>query len=77
MKYAELGPCTSGAPIGDKDSVANGRAEKSASTITLTTLASDKVEGTLDVTFDDGSHISGTFSVPTCSSETPETSYCR
>jgi hypothetical protein len=74
MKYAELGTCTSGAPVGEKDTVATGRAEKS--TVTLTTLASDKVEGTLDVTFDDGSHISGTFSVPTCSGETPETSYC-
>jgi hypothetical protein len=76
MKYAAFGSCTSGEALQENVIVGTGRAEKTSTSITLTALGADKVAGTLDVTFDDGSKIRGSFSVPACSAQTKEESTC-
>jgi hypothetical protein len=40
--------------------------EGASGTITLTTVSATKAEGTFDVTFDTGDHVTGTFSAGNC-----------
>src|SRR5262249_9603088 len=64
IKYATVRTtCTSGAPV--ETSVARAAAVTTPP-ITIKTVTSWSVEGTADITFDDGSAANGTFIVPTC-----------
>lgn len=75
VKYATVKPtCASDAPLGDSEVAAASRA--TTSTVTLSVVTSTKVEGTLDITFEDGSKVSGGFSVSACSVTIPESSTC-
>jgi hypothetical protein len=75
VKYATVSPtCPSGQPIGEQNVAKAGRAK--TTTIEVTTLGDTSVEGTIDVTFDDGSSVSGSFSVPMCSQSQAEKATC-
>jgi hypothetical protein len=75
IKYATVSPsCPSGQPLGETNVAGAGRIQTSA--ITVSSLTATVAEGTLDLTFTDGSKVSGTFSVPICGSTLPESSVC-
>jgi hypothetical protein len=73
VKYATVGTCPSGQSV--KFFISTyGRATMSK--ITLSKVTAAQIEGEMSATFDDGSHISGTFTVPTCPSVLSEFVLC-
>lgn len=75
VKYATVSAtCPSGQPIGEQNVAKAGRAK--TATINVTSLGDATVEGSIDVTFDDGSSVSGSFSVPTCPQSEAEKATC-
>ncbi len=64
IKYGRIKPtCPSGAPL-EANADSAGRIQSSA--VTLSRVDAALVEGTIDLTFDDGSKLAGSFSVPSC-----------
>ncbi len=75
VKYVTVKPtCTSGQPLGDADVASSSRA--TTTKVDLTALDAASVEGTLTVTFEDGSTVSGPFDFPMCSVTVPELTTC-
>lgn len=75
IKYATIkATCASNQPVGDAEVDAASRA--TTSTVTISTSTATKLEGTLNLTFEDGSSVSGSFSLGSCTSTVPETSAC-
>jgi hypothetical protein len=73
IKYAIIASgCPSGQPVG-ADVAKAGRVKTATVTLSKT---SPSVEGILDVTFDDGSSLSGGFVAPVCAATLPENSVC-
>jgi hypothetical protein len=74
VKYAtEGGSC----PSGQRASFAVVTyAQATVSKVTLSKVTASAVEGEMSATFNDGSHVSGTFTVPTCSSVLSEFVLC-
>jgi hypothetical protein len=74
VKYASVSAtCASGQRA--EQNIAKAGSVKT-STITISKLTSTDVEGNAELSFDDGSTLSGSFQVPICSATTPETSVC-
>lgn len=78
IKYVAI---ASGCPTGAHpvpDHVAgSGRAEAMPPKVTLTVLDPSSAAGTIDITFDDGSRIAGSFAVPRCGSVLTELVTCE
>lgn len=73
-KYASLkSTCASGQKINDHVDKA---ARATTSEITLTSVGATSVEGKISITFDDGSSVSGDFSVPVCGMADAEDATC-
>jgi hypothetical protein len=67
LKYASIkATCTSGQPIGKDDVEKSSRAQTFSFTLSA---KSANVSGTLDVKFEDGSTVAGSFDVPACDAE--------
>jgi hypothetical protein len=74
VKYASVnGSCASGQSVEGSVS-AKGRVTKSD--FSITKMTATEVEGTLNITFDEGSTISGSFSLPICSTSEAEKATC-
>jgi hypothetical protein len=75
VKYATVAStCPSGEPLGQANVEKAARA--TSTTVTIAALTATAVDGTVSITFEDGSSVSGDFNLPTCSSTTPESSIC-
>ena len=75
IKYASVSTtCPSGQPIEGTAVAKKGRA--TSSDITLSSVTASVVEGKLTVSFDDGSTVTGSFSVPVCSASESENATC-
>lgn len=70
VKFVRIGSaCASGARITDH---VEGTGRSTKSTFTISKRTSALVEGTLSITFDDGSSVEGSFSVPVCATGSPD-----
>jgi len=75
VKYARISDsCPSGSPINDHV-VAHGRTKTSK--IMISELGSDRVRGTFEASFEDGSSASLSFDVPTCADTDAEKAMCE
>jgi hypothetical protein len=43
-----------------------GGGQSTTGTVTITTSTADRIEGSFDLTFDSGDHLTGTFAAPVC-----------
>lgn len=76
IKYASVAAtCPSGQPIEGTLVVQKGRA--TMSDVTLSSVTASVIEGNLTVTFDDGSSVTGSFSVPICATSEAEKATCN
>jgi hypothetical protein len=74
IKYASVDPsCPSGQGVEGRTNK-TGRATQSE--ISISKLTATEVEGKLTLSFDDGSSLSGTFTVPTCASAASKSVTC-
>ncbi len=75
VKYATVkSTCTSNAPLGDENVASSSRG--TTTKLEVTALDAASVEGTLTVTFEDGSTITGPFDFPMCTVTVPELLTC-
>ena len=76
VKYAAIKlMCASGASV--EANVEKASDVKGSTTVKITAKSDTQVEGSMDVKFEDGSFLKGTFKVPTCASEIPEGATCK
>lgn len=76
VKYVTIKQsCASGAPL--DANIDKASRVKGTSTVKITAKSAAQVEGSMDVTFEDGSFLKGTFKVPSCASEMPEGASCK
>lgn len=76
VKYATIKQnCASGAPI--EGNVERASSVKGTTTVKVTAKSATQLEGSMDLTFEDGSFLKGTFKVPSCANEMPEGATCK
>jgi hypothetical protein len=74
VKYATIDPLCPPDQRASFSAVKSGRA--TVSKVNLSKVTAATVEGEMSATFDDGSSVAGTFTVPTCSSVLSEVALC-
>ena len=78
MKYAAIAStCATGGSVEKPENVAKAGRVTGNKTINLTALTDTNVEGSLDLAFDDGSTLAGTFKLASCEVSVPDGLTCR
>lgn len=76
VKYAAIKQtCASGASV--EANVDKASDVKGTTTVKITAKTDKQVEGSMDLKFEDGSFLKGTFKVPTCANEIPDGATCK